>query len=165
MPFATQRQRAPAEQPGVLAILSRWRSSVQIRSGVLSTCRPDPAPRRSGSVGVDLPEQRCARSGLRNGPVGAVAQCRGNRFKPGQVRVRVPLASLRRKDQWLIRLVVRTPGFHPGNGSSILPWVAFNTQHRSPTGRGTWFRSRRLRVRISPVLLTAIQITRRLGIW
>lgn len=87
---------------------------------------------------------------------GAVAQCRGNRFKPGQVRVRVPLASLRRKDQWLIRLVVRTPGFHPGNGSSILPWVNRDTQHRSPTGRGVWFRSRRLRVRISPVLFELI---------
>jgi len=30
-----ETQHAPAEQPGVLAILSRWRSSVRIRSGVL----------------------------------------------------------------------------------------------------------------------------------
>ena len=63
-----ETQHALAEQPGVLSTLSRWRSSVRIRSGVLVT------------------------NGKRN--LDAIAQCRGNRFKPGQVRVRVPLASL-----------------------------------------------------------------------
>ena len=49
---ATQQetQHALAEQPGVLATLSRCRSSVQIRSGVLSTnSRPDRGAQRRRS--------------------------------------------------------------------------------------------------------------------
>lgn len=96
-----QQSNALAEQPGVLATLSRWRSPVRIRPGVLT---------------------------LMDGWNGIVAQWQRRTFQTRQsVSSSLTGASIEESE--------------------------FQTQHRSPTGRGVWFRTRKLGVRISPVLI------------